>query len=115
MVGLRRCRGSSGCLDATELKAQRANCWEVYKERNVEVSPISTCPFCTVEGVSGSDKNISTILHSLKKQLEVLREEVDQLIGEVDMGLELVGSKVTESPLQAVIAGSKVIEWSALV
>jgi hypothetical protein len=56
---------------------------------------------------SGKDARI--VLHSLKKQLEALRGDVDHLIGEVDVGLELGGSKKLESPSWAIVISLKPI------
>jgi len=84
LVKSRQCRGSFVYLDAQVSKAQSVNSWKAYAERNANVSRISVDHVCATEGMSGNVKDVSIVLHSLKKQLEDLRGEVDHLIGEAN-------------------------------
>lgn len=64
-------------------KAQSANGREAYRER--EVPQNSTNPASTAKDVCASGEDSCIVLHSLKKQLEALRGDMDHLNGEVDM------------------------------
>lgn len=46
----------------------------------------------------GSVKDVNVVIYSLKKQLEVLKGAMDQLLCEVRVGLEWVRSKEYLSP-----------------